>query len=274
MSAWMPSSRQFRAPWQAALLLLALALFGALAQAAEPDSIYLRFEVSGGLGLHILTLKATVNQSSERYSITAEAETRSLADLFVDLRSRLEVRGRISGGALLPQAMRAETHRRGVDLNTRIDYSADGTITAEATPPPTRPVIPVTPAQMRGTVDQLTAYLALARSIARRGSCTLALAVFDGRRRYDLSFADLAPEALPCFAGPTRVCRMARRKIAGFPIDEGGSEATDAGKLWFVRLLPGDLMVPVRMEFASEFGTLTAELAELRGRGVDLRLKE
>jgi len=27
---------------------------------------------------------------------------------------------------------------------------------------------------------------------------------------------------------------------------------------------PGDLMVPVRMEFASEFGTFAAELAELR----------
>jgi hypothetical protein len=33
-------------------------------------------------------------------------------------------------------------------------------------------------------------------------------------------------------------------------------------------------MVPVRMEFDSEFGTFTAELAELRGRGVHLRFKE
>ena len=35
-----------------------------------------------------------------------------------------------------------------------------------------------------------------------------------------------------------------------------------------------DLMVPVRMEFASEFGSFTAELAELRDRGADLRLSE
>ena len=46
------------------------------------------------------------------------------------------------------------------------------------------------------------------------------------------------------------------------------------GKLWFARLLPGDLMVPVRIEFASEFGTFTAEFAELRRRGADLRLAE
>jgi hypothetical protein len=42
---------------------------------------------------------------------------------------------------------------------------------------------------MRGTVDQLTAYLARARHLAGHGSCALAFAVFDGRRRYDLSFS-------------------------------------------------------------------------------------
>jgi hypothetical protein len=44
------------------------------------------------------------------------------------------VRGRISDGVLLPEAMHAETHRRGFDLSTRIDYGVDGTVTAEARP--------------------------------------------------------------------------------------------------------------------------------------------
>ncbi len=256
------------------MLVLALALLGAPTRAVEPDSIYLRFEIFGGPGLHFLTLQVSVDQSRERYSLAVDAETRSLADLFVDLRSRIEARGRISGDALFPEAMRAETHRRGVDMHTRVDYAADGAVTAEAMPPPDRPVTPVTSAQMRGTVDQLTAYLALARHLAGRGSCALALAVFDGRRRYDLSFTDLDPETLPGFAGPTRVCRMSRRRIAGFPVDRGGASMTDQGKLWFSRLIPGDLMVPVRVEFGSEFGTFTADLAELRGRGVDLRFTE
>jgi hypothetical protein len=252
-------------------LLLALTFAGTSAQAVEPDPINLRFEVFGGPGLHFLTLRVRVDEAGGRYAIAVEAETRSLADLFVDLRSRLEVRGRVSTGALLPETMRAETHRRGVDLDTRIDYGADGTTLAEATPPPTRPV---TPAQMRGTVDQLTAYLTLAHGIARRGSCALALAVFDGRRRYDLSFTDLAPEALPDFASPTQVCRMSRQRIAGFPVDRAGKSATDQGKLWFARLVPGDLAIPVRMEFDSEFGTFTADLVELHGRSVDLRFTE
>jgi hypothetical protein len=99
------------------------------------------------------------------------------------------------------------------------------------------------------------------------------LAVFDGRRRYDLVFTDAPAEALPDLAA-AQVCLMSRRRIAGFPTDPVESRATDRGKLWFARLVPGDLMVPVRIEFNSEFGTFTAELAELRGRGVNLRLAE
>ena len=58
------------------------------------------------------------------------------------------------------------------------------------------------------TGNHLTMYLLLARSLARDNSCRLALAVFDGRRRYDLRFSDLAPEALAGFAGPAKVCRI------------------------------------------------------------------
>ena len=270
----MASYRQPRMPRMALLLAVVLGLCGTAAQAAEADRIYLRFEVSGGPGLHVLTVRVTVDQSTESYAIAVIAETRGVADVFADLRSRLEVRGKISAGALSPELMQAETHRRGADLATRIDYGADGAVRAVATPPPNNPVTPVTSAQMRGTVDQMTAYLALARHLGRKSSCALALSVFDGRRRYDLSFSDLASETRSEFSTPLQVCGMARQRIAGFPVAQPGKEASDRGKLYFGRLLPGDLAVPVRLEFDSEFGIFTAHLAELRGRGIDLRFTE
>jgi len=155
-------------------------------------------------------------------------------------------------------------HRLGVD----------GTVTAGTGPPLNRPAVPVTAAQIRGTIDQLTVYLALARHLVSSGCCALTFAVFDGRRRYDLRFADAPSEVLPHIDGPARVCRMWRHRIAGFPADSNGNETTDQGKLWLARLAPADLMVPVRMEFASEFGTFTADLAELRGGGKYFRFLE
>jgi hypothetical protein len=255
-------------------VLLALTLCGASARGVEPDWIFLRFEVFGGPGLHFLTLQVRVQQSPERYSLTVEAETLGIAELFVDLRSKAEARGSISDGVLHPEAMRSETHRRGADFHTRIDYGANGAVVAEATPPLTGVVTPVSPAQVRGTVDHLTAYLVLARHLAARGSCTLGLAVFDGRRRYDLSFGDLPAEALPGFPDRIRVCGMRRRRIAGFPIEQGGDQPSDEGKLWFARLVPGGVMIPVRMEFGSEFGRFVATLAELRSRWVERRFTE
>src|SRR5438552_19054728 len=110
--------------YRTALLVLFAAvlfspLFSRLAHAAAPDPIFLRFEVSVGPGLHVLSLRVNVEQSGEAYSIAVEAETRSLADLFVDLRSRLHVRGWIVGGGLLRAAMCAETRRRGAGFCTR-----------------------------------------------------------------------------------------------------------------------------------------------------------
>ena len=40
--------------------------------------------------------------------------------------------------------------------------------------------------QLRGTVDELTAYFIVERQLARRGSCTLNVPVFDGHGLYNL----------------------------------------------------------------------------------------
>src|SRR5258707_8553407 len=132
----MPRACRTRAYRKTVSLLLALALFGVPGRAAEPDAIYLRFEVFGGPGLHFLTLQVSVDQSREPYSLVVDAETRRFADLFVDLRSRIEARGRISADVLFPEAIRAETHRRGIDLHTPVDYAGHSAGTARASARP------------------------------------------------------------------------------------------------------------------------------------------
>jgi hypothetical protein len=67
---------------------------------------------------------------------------------------------------------------------------------------------------------------------------------------------------------------MRRQAIAGFLDASGRSEGAYEGKLWYARLLPGDFMVPVQMEFSTEFGKITGHLAELRSRGIHLHFTE
>jgi hypothetical protein len=247
-------------------------LFLTTAQADDPDRIEMRIEMFGTAGVHVATNHTVVEEAAGRYAITTDVESRGIAALFIDLTSHSEVRGRLTNGAALPEAYLGMVHRNGVVNQNQVKYPANGVVTGESTPP-AETHTPVTPQLMRGTVDQLTAFFMIERQLAFRGSCALVVAVFDGRRRYDLHFTDVAPEVSQVsadrnFAGATQVCHMRRVAIAGFLDDSGLTEGAYEGELWFARLLPGDLMIPVQMEFSTEFGKVTGRLAELRGRGV------
>jgi hypothetical protein len=254
-------------------VLVALGLLAPPARAADP--IALRFEVYGFAGLHVLTLKSTIDESGDRYAIGVDYATTGVAGVFVDVKTRAQVRGRLTQTAAQPEAYRKDTRRNGVDRHNRVDYLPDGTVVGGSTPAlPT----PIPASAGRGTVDNLTAYFLLERQLARTGSCALAVPVFDGRYRYELHFSDAGTKKLPFgggqrFEGITTACRMTRRNISTGSEPEQ-DEGARQGTIWYAKLTPGDLMVPVRMELETQIGGVTAYLAELRGRGVDLKLMD
>jgi hypothetical protein len=99
--------------------------------------------------------------------------------------------------------------------------------------------------------------------------------VFDGSGYYNLRFSDagrdvLSPDRFQNFAGPSEVCKVAREDIVINP--DRNEDTYKQGRIWYAQLIPGDRMVPVRMEFDTAFGAVRGYLAELRGRGVDLQL--
>jgi len=170
------------------------------------------------------------------------------------------------------ESFHSETRRNGVARQEEVNFRPDGSVEGK--------VIPVvadaaTAATARGTVDNLTAYLRLERQLAAKGTCALMVPVFDGRSRYDLVFSDigkqvLSPEGGQHLEGNAIACRMTRH-IRSAPEGEQG-EGAHQGKFWYAPLLPGDVVVPVRMQLETQIGTVDAYLAELHGRGVDLQL--
>jgi hypothetical protein len=252
----------------------------ALATPAAADPIELRIEVYGFAGFHVLTNRTSVVASGDQYSIATDLDTRGLASVFVDLTSHSEVRGRLTHDAVRPDSYHGDVRRNGNDSHYRIDYRADGTVASDQTPPSPALRSAAAADQMRGTVDQLTAFFIVERQLAQRGSCGLVVSVFDGLSRYNLRFTDAQPETLSPeghqrFAGPTLACDIRREDVVGFP---GGQDANGGtykrGKIWYARLTDGDQMVPVRMEFDTEFGSVAGYLSELRHRGLNLSFKD
>ena len=263
---------------------IVLSFLGAIvalaAPAQEADPLDLRIEVYGFAGFHVLTNRTKLAAAGDRYSIATDLDTRGIASVFVDLTSHSEVRGRLTHDAVRPDAYRGDVRRNGTDRHYRIDYRPDGTVASDLTPPSTALRSAAAVDQMRGTVDQLTAFFILERQLAQRGSCGLVVPVFDGLSRYDLHFSDaqaetLSPEGPQRFAGPTFACNITRQDVAGFPANKDANGGTyKRGKIWYARLTGGSQMVPVRMEFDTEFGMVEGYLAELRGRGVELRFMD
>jgi len=253
--------------------LLALAAFSTPGLADQ--LIATRFEMFGFARIGVLTLRNRTEESGERYAITVDYATKGMASVFVNLTTHAEAHGRLIPGSAEPEWFRNDSRRNGVERHSRLDYRPDGAIDAAATPPPPLPM-PV--AAMRGTVDNLTAYFRLERQLARTGSCALTARVFDGRHAYDLVFADagrevLSPAGGQHFSGNAIACRMARRYPPGIS-DPEKDEGARQGTIWYARLVPGDLLVPVRMEMDTQLGVVEGYLAELHGHGVDLTLME
>lgn len=260
------------APLPAIAAVLLVASSATTVPAAEADRIEARFEIFGFAGIHVLTNRTTVQESGDRYAVATDLASRGLASVFVDLTSHSEAQGRLTRDGADPDAYRADVRRNGTDRHYRVDYRGDGTAINASPPSAGRPL--VSAEQIRGTVDQLTAYFILERQLAHRGTCALVVPVFDGSELYNLRFTDVRRETLSTdgyqnFTGPTQVCEVVREEIQA---NKNHNEDTyRQGKIWYARLV-GDRIIPVRMNFDTAFGGVKGYLAELRGRGVNLHL--
>jgi hypothetical protein len=252
-------------------------LLASSSAAATLKQVEARFEVFGFAGIHLLTNRTTVEETPHRYQISTDLATRGLARMFVDLTSHSAVRGALGSDTVQPRSYHSEVRRNGVDRHYGVDYGDNGAVIDATTSSPAsskRPLL-VTEQQIRGTVDQLTAYFLVQRQVTDRGTCAMVVHVFDGSGLYDLRFTNLHREDLSAdghqnFTGPAQSCEVAREDIIVNPDRSDGTY--QHGRIWYARVAPGVGVMPVRMEYDTEFGVVKGYLAEVHGAGIDLRL--
>jgi len=257
-----------------AAVFLSCAVIGT-APASGEDRVDVRLEVYGFAGLHVLTNQTTTAETATGYSIAMNLDTRGLASAFVDLQSRSEVQGALTGEVLRPAAYRADVKRNGFDRHYGVNYMNDGSV-VDKSGPKSADGAHLDAQQVRGTVDQLTAYFLLERQLAKRGTCQLVVPVFDGSELYKLHFTDLgqetlSPDSTQSFSGPTKVCDISREVVVASNDKLEGTY--QHGKIWYASsLVPRGHMIPVRIQYDTVFGAVTGYLAELSGEGVHLHL--
>jgi hypothetical protein len=265
----------------------ALALLASPAGAA--DKIAMRVEVFGLGGMHVATDRTTIEQTGNNYAISGDLKTGGLAGIFQDFQSHATARGRLTATGAQPEAYNGEIRRDSGERHDKVDFRAGAVAAGSSTAPAKGPAkgpakssvsevsaAPATGAAPppRDAVDPLTAYFLVERRLGTGGDCTMSIPVFDGRHRYNLQFTDAGEQSLSAsggqhYSGPAKACKMSRENVAGYPTDK--LEMPKRGTIWYARLAPGDLMLPVKLEMVTDIGSVTGHLAELHGRGADLK---
>jgi hypothetical protein len=246
------------------------------AAAAEPPlTLDLGVEMYAA-GVHALSLDLTAEIDARRYRVDGWAQTRGMMDFLVRWRSHSSSEGRVArDGELRPELHRVSSELRWSSRDTLLRYDGEGRIAEfKVAPPPEKDRRkPVPPELSTGTLDTLSAALVALQSPDPASACRQGAPVFDGRRRYDVTFHPIGEETLKpnkysIYAGPALKCEVEIVRIRGFQEDGEPDEKTREHKtwVWFARPPGMPVALPIRLEVETEYGYGVAHLVRAQAR--------
>jgi hypothetical protein len=257
--------------------LVALVTAGLIGTAGA-QTLRLGYEAYAG-GLHVMSFAVQIEESASAYRVATNLRTRGLADFFIGMHLDSQAFGRIQHGDLLPSRYLNQAKFGRRERMTIVEPKAEGGFHVVSTPSreDKEERTPIPAATLPGAVDPLTAILRASRTVVSTGSCRQSVPVFDGKRRYDLVFADegdrrLTPTSYSAFSGPARLCRIRQERIGGFVKDSNDKEIGRESVLWIASPLAGAPPVPVKLELDTSWGWLTIHLDEVSGEAGTVRL--
>lgn len=269
------STLQSRFPaWRASVAILALGALGFASIArAEPPPASLTFGVYVG-GVHVLDTKARIAMGAEQYDIEFVAAMDGFLGRLAPITAEVSASGAMKAGSTpVPTLYRSVATWRNEPRTTELRYTATS-VDVIADPPPEKDREPVPQNLRLGTVDPLSAAVAMLAAIGQGRGCEATLPVFDGRQRYDLQFTPvgdevLAPSDIGLYQGPALACTVQLKPVAGAWRQRNRDRDEEPGrrrrnypmKVWVAEVGGGPPM-PVRLEATTPFGTVLVHLTK------------
>ena len=245
-------------------------------QTASATSYDMAWEFYTG-GLNVLGVEAVAELAPNRYRVEAQLATKGISDFLAKFRASTRTVGERGSVRVSPDLFVAESSWRGGDRQVRAEYGGDGSVSAKVVPPPDEDERePVPEALKRNAIDPLSVLVQMNRPDSRDLNCRGTIPVFDGRRRYDLVFADLgkemlSPSAYSSFAGEAVKCGVTYNKIAGYQRpdaddDERAKEKSYSATIWMARMVEEGPWLPVRFEGESRRGRFFGHLSRFTAK--------
>lgn len=215
-------------------------------------------------GVSIGQLVWLVNIDEKRYVASAQGKASGVLSVLVSGEGSVVTHGVVADGRLLPTDFTSRISDDEGNSELRMTFEEGAIKEVIGPPPPPGPRIPVTEAGRRGASDPLTAMLipAQAGDAWASANCERVLAIFDGRRRYNLALSYKRLDRMKGtrgFSGPALVCGVILQPIAGYRADSMLVKYL-AGRrdleLWLAPIVGTAFIAPIRVVLPTLLGTL------------------
>ena len=275
-------SRRFNA-YAAGAAFLALMPLGAMADtpsANKTSDVTARYTIHVG-GLLLLEGTMEARFAASAYKLRTDMATAGTIAKFYPATYKLRTQGERTRGRLQPTLFISDQKSKRDTRHLTLTYGAHGRPDVLAVPPfeddDLEEIAEITPAMTDNTSDPVSAFLMPVRHKEKGADpCARKVEVFDGRRRYDLSFAYqenktmTVPDAThPDSAPPaynTMVCTVTYEAIAPKDLKrrmEKTKRRKDDMRIWFAPFDEGRVYMPVRFELRTPIGMAVMELQSL-----------
>ena len=245
---------------------LAAFLLVAPGQAGSPSRIKLQY-VGYLVDAPVLDarLELVRDGSSGPYRMSLSTSLVGALGEMVQFHLNASSQGRFGAMGPRPTRYRSENSIYETLQTVTLTYGVNGSVVLEDQPPTQEGQEAIARGLLAGTLDPLSAALAMTEEAGRGGACTGRFRIFDGVRRYDLSLAPapagLAVPRLPVAPEVRAIaCDAAVTLISGFP-----QYALDAGmypktaRFWLARGIIGSTPALLRVEAESGLGRMRVD---------------
>lgn len=252
----------------AALMLVVPALTQSAGAETQKSDVDLSYKIYVG-GFHIADIGVDMDLAPKNYDIAAKVKTSGMIGRMFPLWMQAYSKGQIVGAGVMPMTAGQRNSWKGRERYIDMKFT-DGVARIERiAPKPESDDRDKVPEAMRtGVVDLASAIVSIIRKMDGDDTCSARVAVFDGRRRYDLiakpdGVEKLRPNGYTPYVGDTVNCELRIRKQVGFKKndDSGWNDGDRRARVWMGKAFAGVPPVPVRLTLNTPLGGLIAHLS-------------
>ena len=250
----------------------------------------MNYDVYAG-GFHVVDAKLDVDMTAKnRYRLELSAATQGFLRTLAPWDGVFKTNGWLDPKNIRPQTHQSITTWKDEDETKTYTYNRDGTFKEYRVKDPENDGSPkpVESELTKNTTDALSATLGVMQNMGKTGKCEGTSDVFDGSRRYRMTFVHQQDTVLQSnnynvYAGPAVECTVEVQPMGGkwhkkprgwMSIQEQGRERGTMPTIWMAKMSDAGPAVPVKIRVKTEHGTLFMHLTGYQNGSKSLKLED